>query len=78
MALSKDLVRVFHGITDNEERNIFVMTIDENFNWWRYEGLNFLAYPSYATIIPSGDSLKGDCTKGHSFMVSINVTSIMI
>ncbi|XP_008556062.2 uncharacterized protein LOC103577268 [Microplitis demolitor] len=62
VAISKDLVGAFHGITDNGGRNISVITIDEYLYWQNYKGLNFLAYPSFATII-----LSADYTKDYSF-----------
>ncbi|XP_057335948.1 uncharacterized protein LOC130674593 [Microplitis mediator] len=62
VVITKDLVKVFHGITDNKEGNISVITIDENLDWWRYQyDPKFIVYPSYSTVILSGDSIKSEC-----------------
>ncbi|XP_057335796.1 uncharacterized protein LOC130674471 [Microplitis mediator] len=67
--ITKDLVKVFHGITDNKEGNISVIAIDKNLNWMNYwYDSKFIVYPSYATVILSGDSIKSKC-----FVLSPNV-----
>ncbi|XP_057335973.1 uncharacterized protein LOC130674612 [Microplitis mediator] len=62
VVITEDLVKVFHGITDNKEGNISVITIDENLHWTKYQNdPKFIVYPSYSTVILSGDSIKSEC-----------------
>ncbi|XP_057335946.1 uncharacterized protein LOC130674592 [Microplitis mediator] len=69
VVITEDLVKVFHGITDNKEGNISVITIDKSLDWMKYwYDSKFIVYPSYATVILSGDSIKSKC-----FVLSPNV-----
>ncbi|XP_057335873.1 uncharacterized protein LOC130674538 [Microplitis mediator] len=68
VVITKDLDKMFRGITDNKERNISVIIIDENLRWRYWHDRNLIVYPSYSTVILSGDSIKSEC-----FVLSPNV-----
>ncbi|XP_057335949.1 uncharacterized protein LOC130674594 [Microplitis mediator] len=61
VVITKNLVKVFHGIRDNKEANISFIIIDENLSWRYWHDRNLIVYPSYSTVILSSDSIKSEC-----------------